>query len=140
MWIRLESCHQDCTPVGVYQDFDYYFLNDFCGQVMLLTIHEDVIEEEECCAPSFWFTLEGWEKYGRWFEGVFEPEAREQDEATILVSIIEDCGKFHPLYKDKFQVALAYEEAIWITSEPRWRINSLEDWQKFERELISLTR
>ena len=90
MWIRLESYHKDCNPVGVYQDFDYEFLMDYCGTALNLPVPQHLIEDGEGCFPTFWFTKEGWEWYGCFFEGLFEPEAREFDSATILVSIIAD--------------------------------------------------
>lgn len=137
MWIRLESCHKGKDPVGVYQDFDYEILNDFCNQVLLLPVPQELIEDDEGCSPTFWFTEYGWNKYGRFFEGLFEPEAQ-NDNATILISIIESPEKFHPYYADEYQVALCYEEAINITSEPKWTVNSLENWKQFERELTTL--
>lgn len=138
MWIRLESRHEDCCPMGIYQDFSWEHLMDFCGPVTNLPVPNCWVMDKNDCFPTFWFTRDGWEWYGCFFGGLFEPEARKEDDATILVSIIENPEDFHPLYEDEYQVALSFDETIWITSSPRWEINSLKDWEEFERELISI--
>lgn len=91
---------------------------------------------------SYWFTIQGWQKYGKGFVNLFyEPDGileLENNETPIYVSIISTKKEstLFSIYQDKWQRALLVSdtEKVLETFEV---YNSL-DWEKLEQQFPEL--
>lgn len=143
MLIRLEMHNtHGKSRYGIYQILDPYVLDEVCTTANLLPIpnYNEIKPIKEIF--SYWFTLEGWQKYGKGFVDLFyEPYGIEElynNNSPVYVSIIntETEEKLSVIYQDQWQKALLVSDTEKVTET--FEVYNSCDWEKLEHKFPEL--
>lgn len=118
MFVRLEAHRaQSLQREGIYQIIDPSVINEVCMNANLLPVPNkiDIVPVDDVI--FYWFTLEGWYKYGQGFlellfepEGVLELEKLDSPLYLLVYNTEVENDLFKP-YEDDYQIALMYENS-----------------------------
>lgn len=142
MYIRLELAIGSKFPEGIYQIIDESIYVYFCEGAAKLPAPDWEAIEETSNGESiiFWFTEDGWRKYGTYFSGiVYEPPAYEwfvEHQGRIHAYIINNEDEYDVAWQDQYQVGLWYEECQDLLGEdPDFIVKDIDSWKQFEESL-----
>lgn len=84
--------------------------------------------------PVYFFTPEGYQKIAHFFLDIPWQEDTEIENLLLILVKKEDFENCFPLYKDKFQVAITYEDCNYGLGYMSFPIYTKEDWEIVEEK------
>lgn len=142
MLIRLEvdkQCEKFIVREGIYQILPTELVMDICPEVRILPCP---VIEGNYDKLSFFFTLKGWQEYGKYFcnlfweeEGIMEMERI----GSVFIRIVSDETEkdLTPIYINEYQKAFKHDDILGV-KEKEMEIRYSSDWGFMEKQFPKL--
>lgn len=124
---------------GIYQILPTRLTIDICSEVRILPCP---VIEENYDKLSFFFTLKGWQEYGKYFCNLFwEKEGITEMKriGPVFVRIVSDETEkgLTPIYTDEYQKAFEHDDILGV-KEKEVEIHCSSDWEFMEEQFPEL--